>query len=81
MDIILKTMINKILVYPFILIIKLYQSFISPLIGANCRYTPTCSEYSINSFKKHGLIKGFFLSVKRIIKCNPFFKGGYDPVP
>ncbi len=81
MDIILKTMINKILVYPFILIIKLYQSFISPLIGANCRYTPTCSEYSINSFKKHGLIKGFFLSVKRISKCNPFFKGGYDPVP
>ena len=81
MDIILKTMINKILVYPVILIIKLYQSFISPLIGANCRYTPTCSEYSINSFKKHGLIKGFFLSVKRISKCNPFFKGGYDPVP
>ncbi len=81
MDIILKTMINKILVYPFILIIKLYQSFISPLIGANCRYTPTCSEYSINSFKRHGLIKGFFLSVKRISKCNPFFKGGYDPVP
>ena len=81
MDIILKTMINKILAYPFILIIKFYQSFISPLIGANCRYTPTCSEYSINSFKKHGLIKGFFLSVKRISKCNPFFKGGYDPVP
>jgi len=81
LDIILKTMINKILVYPFILIIKLYQSFISPLIGANCRYTPTCSEYSINSFKRHGLIKGFFLSVKRISKCNPFFKGGYDPVP
>ncbi len=81
MDIILKTMINKILVYPFILIIKLYQSFISPLIGANCRYTPTCSEYSINAFKKHGLLKGFFLSVKRISKCNPFFKGGYDPVP
>ena len=81
MDIILKTMINKILVYPFILIIKLYQSFISPLIGANCRYTPTCSEYSISAFKKHGLLKGFFLSVKRISKCNPFFKGGYDPVP
>ena len=74
-------MINKILIYPFILIIKLYQSFISPLIGANCRYTPTCSEYSINSFKKYGLIRGFYLSTKRILKCNSFFKGGYDPVP
>ena len=75
------TMINKILVYPFIIIIKFYQSFISPLIGSNCRYTPTCSTYSIDSLKKHGLIKGMFLSIKRISKCNSLFKGGYDPVP
>ena len=74
-------MINKILIYPFIIIIKFYQSFISPLIGSNCRYTPTCSTYSIDSLKKHGLIKGMFLSIKRISKCNPLFKGGYDPVP
>lgn len=75
------TMINKILTYPFIIIIKFYQSFISPLIGSNCRYTPTCSTYSIDSLKKHGLIKGMFLSIKRISKCNSLFKGGYDPVP
>ena len=74
-------MINRILIYPFIIIIKFYQSFISPLIGSNCRYTPTCSTYSIDSLKKHGLIKGMFLSIKRISKCNPLFKGGYDPVP
>tara|TARA_B100000530_G_scaffold214930_1_gene137881 strand:- start:378 stop:608 length:231 start_codon:yes stop_codon:yes gene_type:complete len=74
-------MINKILIYPFIIIIKFYQSFISPLIGSNCRYTPTCSTYSIDSLKKHGLIKGMFLSIKRISKCNSLFKGGYDPVP
>ena len=74
-------MINKILIYPFIIIIKFYQSFISPLIGSNCRYTPTCSTYSIDSLKKHGLIKGIFLSIKRISKCNSLFKGGYDPVP
>ena len=73
--------INQILTYPFILIIKFYQSYISPLIGPNCRYNPTCSEYSINSFKKYGLIKGLYLSIKRILKCNPLFKGGYDPVP
>ena len=75
------TMINKILIYPFIIIIKFYQSFISPLIGSNCRYNPTCSTYSIDSLKKHGLIKGMFLSIKRISKCNSLFKGGYDPVP
>ena len=75
------TMINEILTYPFIIIIKFYQSFISPLIGSNCRYTPTCSTYSIDSLKKHGLIKGMFLSIKRISKCNSLFKGGYDPVP
>ena len=74
------TMINKILIYPFIIIIKFYQSFISPLIGSNCRYNPTCSTYSIDSLKKHGLIKGIFLSIKRISKCNSLFKGGYDPV-
>jgi len=74
-------MINKILIYPFIIIIKFYQSFISPLIGSNCRYTPTCSTYSIDTLKKHGLIKGIFLSIKRISKCNSLFKGGYDPVP
>jgi len=74
-------MINSILIYPFIIIIKFYQSFISPLIGSNCRYTPTCSTYSIDSLKKHGLIKGMFLSIKRISKCNSLFKGGYDPVP
>ena len=73
--------ISQILTYPFILIIKFYQSYISPIIGPNCRYTPTCSEYSINSLKKHGLIKGLYLSIKRILKCNPLFKGGYDPVP
>ena len=76
-----KTKINQILIYPFIIIIKFYQSFISPLIGSNCRYTPTCSTYSIDSLKKHGLIKGMFLSIKRISKCNSLFKGGYDPVP
>ncbi|MCH2480396.1 MAG: membrane protein insertion efficiency factor YidD [Flavobacteriales bacterium] len=75
------TKINQILTYPFILIIKFYQSYISPLIGPNCRYTPTCSQYSIISLKKHGIFLGLYLSIKRIIKCNPLFKGGYDPVP
>ena len=75
------TKISRILAFPFILMIKIYRIFISPLLGSNCRYTPTCSEYGIIALKKHGVFKGTFLTVKRIIKCNSLFKGGYDPVP
>ncbi len=62
-------------------IIRLYQLMISPLLGSNCRYSPTCSTYSIKSLKKHGLMKGGRLSIKRILSCHPFGKSGYDPVP
>ena len=75
------TKISRILALPFITLIRLYRIFISPLLGSNCRHTPTCSEYGIIALKKYGVFKGTFLTVKRIIKCNPLFKGGYDPVP
>ena len=75
------TKISRILALPFIGLIKLYRIFISPLLGSNCRHTPTCSEYGIIALKKHGVFKGIFLTAKRILKCNPLFKGGYDPVP
>jgi len=67
----------------FILIklIRLYQILISPLFPPSCRFYPTCSNYSIEAFKTHGFFYGFFLSTKRILKCNPFFEGGIDPVP
>ncbi len=66
----------------FILLIRFYQRFISPLKGKpTCIYTPTCSEYAIQAFHKYGFFKGLFLSVKRILRCHPFHKGGYDPVP
>ncbi len=71
----------KIFVYPFILLIKFYQKLISPLLPSNCRYSPTCSEYSKLSLLKHGLIKGGLLSIKRIIRCNPWGGKGFDPVP
>ncbi|MBE6650866.1 MAG: membrane protein insertion efficiency factor YidD [Ruminococcaceae bacterium] len=67
--------------YVFIFLVKLYRKFISPLFPPTCRFTPTCSEYAIEAFKKHGAIKGLFLTVWRILRCNPFCKGGYDPVP
>ena len=75
------TKISRILALPFITLIKLYRIFISPLLGSNCRHTPTCSEYGIIALKKYGVFKGTFLTAKRILKCNPLFKGGYDPVP
>ena len=61
-------------------IIKIYQFLISPLFGSSCRYLPTCSEYSIESLKTHGFFKGLFYSLKRILSCNPWGSGGFDPV-
>ncbi|MFC0322301.1 membrane protein insertion efficiency factor YidD [Gallibacterium melopsittaci] len=71
------TFLKKILIG----LIRLYQLFISPLIGPRCRFTPTCSQYGIEAIQLHGVIKGGWLTVKRILKCHPFGSSGYDPVP
>jgi putative membrane protein insertion efficiency factor len=65
----------------FIGIIKLYQILISPLLGPNCRFHPTCSHYAIEAIARHGVLKGGYLSVRRLIKCQPLHEGGLDPVP
>lgn len=66
----------------FIGLIRFYQKFISPLKRrSTCIYTPTCSEYAVQAIQKYGIFKGGLLSVWRILRCNPFAKGGYDPVP
>ena len=63
-------------------IIRFYQRYLSPLKGrSTCVYTPTCSQYAIEAIEKHGAIKGGLLALWRVIRCNPFSKGGYDPVP
>lgn len=67
--------------YLLILIVRFYRYFISPILPPSCRYYPTCSQYAIEALEKHGLFKGTYLAALRILKCNPFFKGGYDPVP
>tara|TARA_B100001057_G_scaffold466818_1_gene524327 strand:+ start:420 stop:659 length:240 start_codon:yes stop_codon:yes gene_type:complete len=61
-------------------IIKLYKFLISPLTGHSCRYLPTCSDYCIEALKTYGLLKGLFLSLRRILSCNPWSSGGFDPV-
>ena len=69
------------IIYPFILLIRFYQVAISPFTPAACRFEPSCSNYSLQAFIKHGLLKGGWLSMKRIISCNPWGESGYDPVP
>lgn len=65
-----------------IILIKIYRKFISPLKGRpTCIYTPTCSLYALQALEKYGIIKGSYLAVRRILRCHPFHKGGYDPVP
>ncbi len=72
---------RSIVIFPFIIFIKLYQFFISPFLGLNCRFNPTCSNYAINALKKHGLIIGLYYSILRISKCHPWGDCGHDPVP
>lgn len=63
-----------------IYIIKLYKKYISPLNPPSCKYYPTCSQYGLEAIEKYGALKGGFLALKRILRCNPFSKGGYDPL-
>lgn len=65
----------------FKVLIKFYQTFISPLTPPSCIYTPTCSQYALEAIEKYGAIKGGWLALKRLLRCHPFHKGGYDPVP
>ena len=67
--------------YLCIYFVKFYQKFISPLKPPCCRFTPTCSSYALEAFEKRGFFVGLILTVWRILRCNPFCKGGYDPVP
>ena len=62
-------------------ILRFYKRRISPLLPNACIYTPTCSEYAMEAIQKHGVLKGTGLAIWRVLRCNPFMKGGYDPVP
>ncbi len=62
-------------------ILRVYQIIISPLLGPRCRFVPTCSCYGIEALKNHGLLKGGWLTLKRVLKCHPLNEGGFDPVP
>ncbi|QMU64882.1 MAG: membrane protein insertion efficiency factor YidD [Flavobacteriaceae bacterium] len=72
--------LNKIIIYPLVAIIRFYQIVISPYTPSTCRYSPTCSHYAVEALRKRGLFTGIRLSVKRISGCHPWGRGGYDPV-
>ncbi|MBT8272849.1 MAG: membrane protein insertion efficiency factor YidD [Bacteroidia bacterium] len=74
-------MLKKIAIAPFIFLVKVYQTLISPLMPSTCRFQPTCSHYTIEALQKHGLIHGGKLAVKRIFSCHPWGGSGFDPVP
>lgn len=61
--------------------IRFYQRFVSPLTPPSCRFYPTCSHYGLEAVQAHGAMKGSYLAVRRILRCHPFHKGGFDPVP
>ena len=75
------TTLKKIVIAPFIFIIRVYQNVLSPLIPPACRYEPTCSHYTVEALQTYGLFKGTWLGVKRIARCHPWGGDGYDPVP
>lgn len=75
------TYFSKALSYFLIALVYVYKYIVSPVLPRACRFYPTCSQYAIVAIKRHGIIKGTFLSAYRVIRCNPFCSGGYDPVP
>jgi putative membrane protein insertion efficiency factor len=64
-----------------IAVVALYKVLLSPVLPPACRFYPTCSDYAVGAIKKHGPLRGLYMAVKRILRCNPFCEGGYDPVP
>ena len=72
---------KRLMILPLLGLIKGYQLFISPLLGANCRFAPSCSSYAIEALEKHGPLQGSALMFKRIVRCHPWGGSGYDPVP
>jgi putative membrane protein insertion efficiency factor len=73
--------VSGFVVYLMVGAIRLYQRFLSPLLGQNCRFHPSCSQYAIEALREHGVVKGSALAVWRILRCQPFCRGGLDPVP
>ncbi|WP_294594492.1 membrane protein insertion efficiency factor YidD [uncultured Rikenella sp.] len=72
---------RQVAIAPFVFLIRIYRAVISPFLPSSCRFTPTCSAYALEAFRRHGLFRGFYLTVRRLLRCHPWGGSGYDPVP
>ncbi len=72
---------KALLAAPLILLVRIYQYAVSPMLGRNCRFDPSCSDYAVQALRRHGAFKGFWLALRRLGRCHPWHPGGYDPVP
>ncbi len=77
----IKLLISNLFKLLIINLIKIYQRFVSPFFPSSCKFSPSCSKYGIEAINKYGVLKGSVITIKRILKCNPWSKGGYDPIP
>lgn len=75
------SMINNFIKRTFLALISFYQRYISPVLGSNCRYYPTCSHYTYDAVERYGPLRGLWMGLRRIARCHPWAKGGFDPVP
>ncbi len=73
--------LGRLLAWPLLLLVRIYRYTLSPLLGVNCRYQPTCSEYAVEALRQHGAFRGMALAARRIGRCHPWGGAGYDPVP
>ena len=73
--------VRRITSWPFLMLIRFYKAVLSPYMGRNCRFTPTCSTYTYEAIEKYGILKGGWLGLRRILRCHPWGGSGYDPVP
>lgn len=73
--------VSSLLQKSLIALLQVYRCFISPFIGNNCRFYPSCSKYALIAIRRHGVLKGPYLTIRRLLCCHPWHKGGYDPVP
>lgn len=73
--------LRRMSVWPLVLLVRVYQGTLSPVVGRQCRYVPTCSNYAIDALNEFGPIKGSWLAIRRVLRCHPFARGGYDPAP
>lgn len=74
-------MLKRVVIAPFVFLVRVYQVVLSPLLPSACRFEPTCSHYMIGALRSHGLFKGLYLGTRRILRCHPWGGSGYDPVP